>query len=244
MMEGGLISLGFVVVTPFVHKGWEDKSVPPIFYTPSSCLCDLYPDPDLLGWWGKDVSLSSQYVALGLTLEQGAELSEWLQELFNTYRWGFDCVFVHLEDAQAFVRRWGGGLADLKILETALPANWAEEFLAAQIHTNSKAIPPGRHFAARLGRSPLPGQELGFEVLGVSQWSDDHTSACSDVRLDFWQGFGAQFNTHGFLTTLEQAELAAREYMFESDGSGIEDCYWFPIQISEVPLTALPAAQH
>lgn len=230
------VSLGFALVTPHLRQGWEDQSVPPVFYTPSRCLCDLCPATELLGW-KKDSSFAEHCAGLGLTLEQGAELWPWLNSLFEAGRWGLDSVFVHLEDVQDFARRWAFHLTDLKILEMALPAAWVEEFLEAYLLENGEHTYQGRYFAALLKRSPAQGQCLGFEVLGVNR-GEDHTSACSDVRLKFKSGFGAQFNEHGFLTTLEQAELAAREYMFEADGVGIENCDWFPVRVSQWALEA------
>lgn len=233
------VSLGFALVTPHALQGWEDKSVPPVFYTPSTCLCDLYPSSDLLGWQSKEGQLASHYASLGLSHAEGEALTEHLQTLFDTRLWGLDSIFTELSGARAVARRWLSGIAGLKVLGLELPGDWQLSFLAAFQDGNGKDIcSQGTGFAARAGATAQGGRVLGFEVLGVSPWSDAHTSACSDVRQDFRAGFGPEFNAHGFLTTLQHAELAAREYMFEADGSGIEDCDWFPVRISEWTLEA------
>lgn len=233
------VSLGFALVTPHALQGWEDESVPPVFYTPSTCLCDLHPSADLLGWQGKEAQLADHYASLGLSLTEGEALTAHLQTLFDRRLWGLDSIFTELSGARAVARRWLSGRAGLKLLGVELPVNWLASFLAVYEDDNRNDMHgQGRGFAARrAGAAPQGGCVLGFEVLGV-YWGAGHTSACSDVRQDFRAGFDAQFNEYGFLTTLEQAELAAREYMFEADGSGIEDCDWFPVRISEWALEA------
>lgn len=236
---GDFVSLGFALVTPHALQGWEEKSVPPVFYTPSTCLCDLYPSSDLLGWQGKESQLDGHYASLGLSHAESKALTEHLQTLFDRRLWGLDSIFAELPEARAVARRWLSGVADLKLLGMELPGDWLASFLAVYQDGNGKDIcAQGKGFAAQAGAAVQGGRILGFEVLGVDAWSDTHTSACSDVRQDFRAGFGAEFNAHGFLTTLQQAELAAREYMFEADGSGIEDCDWFPVRISEWALEA------
>lgn len=231
-----LISLGFTLATPLVWADGQRYYLPPRFYTPSDCMSDLYPHPALLGGLGEE-ECAKHYAMLGLTVTEGAVLTKQLQNLFEGRRWGLDSVFVEKADAQAFARRWLKQVPELKLLGMELPVSWLPSFIAVFTDDNGKDTSyQGRAFAAQANQQGEGGKPLGFEVLGVSAWSDAHTSACSNVRVDFRQGFGAEFNQHGFLTSLEQAELAAREYMFEENGVGIEECEWFPIRVTEHPL--------
>lgn len=214
----------------------ESKVLPPSLWTPTSCICELYPEYWAFSWCKPpqdDIDAAIQ--RLGLAPADLQPLREWVEQQFEQGGVGFPGIFLRLEVARQFAASFLRAGPDIKLLGIALPQAYVPEFLA-EARPGPGEGPPGIYQAVESG-APLAegGTPLGFEPLGYD-YGGFHSFICNSLENDYAEKLQLPINEHGRFTELAACERAV-EYT-RLDTTGAEPALWQPWLIVEYPRAA------
>lgn len=206
----------------------NDKVIPNMVLSASRCICDIYPDIDII--WNDSKKNKEHYrKLLGLNIEEYKEMEIWVNESYECGRFGYPDVFNTLETAMEFCNKFLGSVTNLKIVGIALPHRYIDDFLEEQddyehgVYSNIKKS---------LIVNPN-GKVLGYEILGY-EYGGFHSYMCNGLEDDYLEKFDFKLNENGFISDLEEADIIS-EYTNE-EIEGTEPVLWLPWSIIEYSL--------
>lgn len=214
----------------------EASVLPPSLWTPTSCICDLYPERWAFSWCKPPQSdIDAAIRRLGLGPADVQPLQEWVELQFGQGCLGFPGIFLGLEVARQFAASFLRAGPEIKLLGMGLPKAYVPEFLA-EARPSPREGPPGIYQAVASG-TPLAegGASLGFEPLGY-EYGGFHSFICSSLEKDYVGRLGLPINEHGRFTELAACERAVE--FTRLDATGAEPALWQPWHIVEYPRAA------
>lgn len=214
----------------------ESGVLPRSIWTPTSCICELYPDYWALPWCNPSrEAIDTAIRELGIRPAEFAPLQEWVEQQLELGGVGFPGVPLRLEVAQQFAARFLRAGPEIKLLGIGLPEAWVEDFLATGRPGPGEGT-PGIHRAVASGEPLAPGGEpLGFEPLGYDHGSF-HSFICNSLEKDYAEELHLPINEHGRFWELAACERAVEYTRLESTGA--EPALWQPWLVVEYPRTA------
>ncbi len=168
---------------------------------------------------------------LGFDDDQLVEYCIEVDDLFDRKLWGLDSVFSNLRVAQGFKEKWFENRYDVKMFEIAIPRDLLANFIEVVSPPEENAAQNGSYFASLAAQPSSSESGLGYEIVGVTAWSDMHTSVCYAVREDFIKDIDAKFNALGFFESFATARLAVDINNNQSDGGTVGEAEWFPVKM-------------
>jgi len=227
---------GYYLVEGTPIKKWMNHDLlPKQIFTPSSCICDLHPAELCLSWVNSDKTSKSVYRdKLKLTKSQFEHLQHEVDFGFESEKFGWPQVFIEVEEAQLFRKRWLSHLNNIKLIAIATTNQHREKFLSEEGLQEQNAGTSGNWLA--LNRKMIievePGL-LGFEVLGF-ELGGFHSFICNSLENDFSKVLKIQFNANGLIGDFKKAEQAAT--YAKNPKVGAEPALWQPWAIIEIPI--------
>ena len=225
---------GYYLIQGTEPKEWmNEKFFPPIVWSASHHICEIYPESWIFTWTSDDVSTKERERNRAiLKLEDDAFHSLQLEfdNLFNQNEFGFPNVFYSLTSARNFYKRYLKHLSNIKLLSIALADEYWEQFIQETVPGKNMGE-PGMRMKLR-ARSNVEPEAMfrGFEVLGY-----DHSQFCSyicnSLEDDYSKKFSILLNRNGFIEDYNDAKRAA-EYT-RSEEAEAEPYLWLPWLISE-----------
>lgn len=227
---------GYYLIEGTPIKRWMNNEIlPEQIFTPSSCICDLHPEELCLSWVGGDKKAKASYRdKLNLTKAQFEQLQNEVDIGFESEKFGWPQVFIDLEEAQLFRRRWLRHLTDIKLIAIATSSQHRDIFLSEERPQGENAGANGNWLALnqKLKIDVNPGL-LGFEVLGYEP-GGFHSIICNSLENDFSKVLGIRFNRYGLIDDFDKADNAAS--YAQNPEVGAEPALWQPWAIVELPI--------
>ena len=237
MSNMGFIVGGYYLIQATETKGWiNEKFFPPIIWSVSHHICEIYPESWIFTWTSDDGSAKERernQEILNLDDDAFHALQLEFDDLFNQDKFGFPNVFLSLALARNFCKRYLTHISNIKLLSIALADEYWEQFIQKTI--------PGKNMGEYAIRIKLRERGVvepeavfkGFEVLGY-----DHGQFCSyicnSLQDDYSKKLGVSLNKNGFIENYDEARKAAEYTM--SDEVKAEPYLWFPWLISEYSI--------
>ena len=154
----------------------NEKFFPPLIWSASRHICEIYPESWILPWVSDDVSAKENQEILELDDAEFKALQLEFNNLFNQDEFGFPNVFISLVVARNFHGRYLKHLSNIKLLSIALADEYWEEFIQ-ETEPGKNMGEYGIRTKLRARRSVEPEAVFkGFEVLGY-----DHGQFCSYI---------------------------------------------------------------
>ena len=225
---------GYYLIQATESKKWRNEEFfPPIIWSASHHICEIYPDSWILPWVLDDHSAKKRehnQEILNLDDEAFHALQVEFNDLFNKDEFGFPNVFPSLAVARNFHGRYLKHLSNIKLLSISLADEYWEEFIQ-ETEPGESMGEHGIRLKLRSRYSVEPEAMFkGFDILGY-----DHGQFCSyicnSLQDDYSQKFGVSLNQNGFIENYEDARKAADYTML--DETKAEPYLWFPWLISE-----------
>jgi hypothetical protein len=226
---------GYYLVEGISRPSNSSTFLPSTIWSISDCISPIYPNSWGLPWLSttKEEVLAIQ-TRLGLTNAEFKEMQDWLNTAFNEERFGWPNVWLNLNDAQEYYRRYLQAIPQIKLLSIWIPSHDFDECLEA-------AEPdPGMGQAGLYLRLREPQKltnldhALGFELLNVEVGNIGHSFLCNHLEKEY-QKMELTFNEHGLLAKYDDAKRA--EEFTNLNTTGAEPGPWFPWLILEHSLT-------
>jgi hypothetical protein len=214
----------------------EARVLPASLWTPTSCICELYPEHWAFSWCKpRQGDVDAAIRQLGLDPADLQRLQAWVDQQFGQGRVGFPGIFLDLEVARQFAASFVRAGPEIKLLGIGLPELYVPEFLA-EARPGPQEGPPGVYLAVESG-APLAegGASLGFEPLAY-EYGSFHSFICNSLEKDYVERLRLPINEHGRFTELAACERAV-EYT-RLDTTGAEPALWQPWHIVEYPRAA------
>lgn len=237
------VVIGYMIIQGCPLLKTPRPEYPPVLYTPTSCICTLHPDDDVLPWITNAAERNEIYRQhLDLSLEDLIDIQSATDAALEASAWGLDAVFADQETATQFFDPFFRKHADLRLIELSIRHMDLPEFLEATApmtdSTGAQFSARGMHLAAQHKRSAaVDGRELGFETVGVNSSGDTHTSICYEVRGGFEQK-GIVFNVDGFLAQVQHA-VAGAQMNNDAEGGTVGDASWFAVRVADLARSEL-----
>lgn len=225
---------GYYLIEGTSIKDWMNHDLlPSQIFTPSSCICDLHPDDICLSWVTVDKKVKAAYrEKLGITKDQFVKLQEDVDESFNGDKYGWQQVFIEVEEARKYYRKWLTKIPNIKLVAIAASKKHRDTFLAEEKQEGENAGSYGNWLALQKELSIDMSQGLlGFEVLGF-EMGGFHSFICNSLENDFSNKLGIKFNDYGLISSYSEASKAA-DYAQDPD-VGAEPALWQPWAIVEL----------
>lgn len=225
---------GYYLIQATESKKWmNEKFFPPLIWSASRHICEIYPESWILPWASDDVSAKENQEILELDDAEFKALQLEFNNLFNQDEFGFPNVFLSLAVARNFHGRYLKHLSNIKLLSIALADEYWEEFIQ-ETEPGKNMGEPGIRIKLRSRHSVEPEAMFkGFEVSGY-----DHGQFCSyicnSLQEDYSKKFGISLNKNGFIESYDDARKAADYTML--DETKAEPYLWFPWLISEYSM--------
>jgi hypothetical protein len=199
----------------------------------SNCISPIYPDAWALPWASNtEEKLLSAQTRLGLTNAEFKEMQDWVNTAFNEERFGWPNVWLNVDDAQEYYRRYLQSIPQIKLLAIGISASYLDECLEAV-----RPVPgigqTGLYLLLLKPQKLSIGKALGYELLNVEHGSANHSFLCNHLEADYQQ-MNLTFNEHGLLTHYDDARRA--EEFTNLETTAAEPGPWFPWLILERPL--------
>lgn len=232
------VVIGYMIIQGRTLLKTPRPEYPPVLYTPTSCICTLHPDHDVLPWITNTAERNEIYRQhLDLSLEDLIDLQNATDAALEASAWGLDAVFADRETATQFFDRFFKKQVHLRLMELSIRHMDLPEFLEATApmtdSTGAQFGARGMHLAAQHRRSAaVEGRELGFETVGVNSSGETHTSVCYEVRGGFEQA-GIVFNVDGFLAQVQHG-VAGAQMNNDAEEGAVGDAYWFAVRVAEL----------
>jgi hypothetical protein len=232
-LEPQFVNAGYVLIEGFARAEFMSKEIlPELIYSVSPCICELHPPMELISWVKGD-SLDTYQKQLELSDEVFLEAMFEIETLFEKNGFGWNSVFSELETAKSFAMKYFKKIENLKLFQIVVPSQLVEKILKETNETT--VVQHGVHSVIKkeefldLKTTDL----LGYEVIGYDM-GRFHSFICNSLETRFKTELEVQFNTQGYITSLEDALKAADYCNLESTGA--EDGYWFPVGMREIPI--------
>ena len=225
---------GYYLVEGVSRPAYSATFLPSMVWSISNCINPIYPDTWGLPWTSNTKEeFPAAQTRLGLTNVKFKEMQDWVNTAFNEERFGWPNVWLYLEDAREYYRRYLQTIPHVKLLAIGIPTPYFDECLEA-------AEPdPGMGQAGLYLRLREPQKldnldhALGFELLNVEVGNISHSFLCNHLEKEY-QKIELNFNEHGLLAKYGDAKRAKE---FTNLGTtGAEPGPWFPWLIVEYPL--------
>ncbi len=227
-----VISGGYWFVRSAERPSYAAADVlPPLLWTPTSCICELYPDYWAFSWCKPPQDeIDAVIRELGLSRADLQILQAWVETQFDHGGVGFPGIFLRLDIAKQFETRFIRTDSDIKLLGIGLPEAYVEEFLS-EARPSSGEEPPGIYQAIE-SRTLLTegGVSLGFEPLGY-EYGEFHSFICNSLEEDYTKALNLSLNAHGRFTDLDACEQAIAYTRLDSTGA--EPALWQPWLVVE-----------
>lgn len=235
MAQRSGISGGYFVVRGVPRPQYAHSLVlPEVIWTPTSCICNLYPADWGFSWCKVAHEQIVQGLAeLGLLREDLMPLQQWVDSRFNEARIGFPGNFLDLAAAREFVALFTRKSELLKIIGIGLPEEYVSEFLDEARPGETEAA-PGIYRSIELRRELVEGNPLGYEPLGYD-YGGFHSFICNSLERDYTNTLGLHLNQFGRFEDLADCAKAVEYTRLESTGA--EPALWQPWLIHEHALT-------
>lgn len=225
---------GYYLIQATESKKWmNEKFFPPLIWSASHHICEIYPDSWILSWVSDDVSAKERernQEILKLDDDSFHALQLEFDDLFNKDEFGFPNLFLSLAVARDFQGRYLKHLSNIKLLSIALSDEYWEEFIQETVQGENMGE-HGIRTKLRARRSVEPEAVFnGFEVLGYNH-GQFCSYICNSLQEDYSKNFGISLNKDGLIEDYNDARKAAEYTM--SDEAKAEPYLWFPWLISE-----------
>jgi len=208
---------GYYLIQATESKKWmNEKFFPPLIWSASHHICEIYPDSWILPWVSDDNSSkererNQEILKLGDDAFHAVQLE--FNDLFNKDEFGFPNLFLSLAVARDFHRRYLKHLSNIKLLSIALADEYWEQFIQETV-TGKKMGEHGIRTKLRARRSVEPEAVFkGFEVLGYN-YGQFCSYICNSLQDDYSKKFGVSLNKDGLIDNYNDARKAA-EYSIE-----------------------------
>lgn len=214
----------------------EAKVLPASLWTPTSCICELYPEYWAFSWCKPPQDqIDAALQQLGLSPSDFQPLQEWVEQQFEQGAVGFPGVLLRLDVAHEFAASFLRAGPEIKLLGIGLGEAYVQEFLS-EARPGPGEGSSGIYQAVESG-APLAagGASLGFEPLGYD-YGGFHSFICNSLEKDYSKDLHLPINEHGRFTELADCERAV-EYT-RLDTTGAEPALWQPWLIVEYPRAA------
>lgn len=225
---------GYVFVRAFSRPDTaETELLPAELWTPTSCLCDLYPEHWAFSWCKpRREAVRSAVAGLGLEPSDLEALQAWADTQLEAGGMGFPGMLLHLDAAREFEARFLRAGPEIKLLGIGLPESDAQAFLT-EAEPGPGEGAPGVYQAIAAG-APLAGggTSLGFEPLGY-EFGAFHSFVCNALQNDYAKELGLRLNDHGRFSDLAESERAVAYTRLDSTGA--EPALWQSWAVVEYP---------
>ena len=227
---------GYYLIQATESKKWmNEEFFPPLIWSASHHICEIYPDSWILPWVSDDNSAKERernQEILKLDDDAFHALQLEFNDLFNQDEFGFPNVFLSPAVARNFHVRYLKHLSNIKLLSIALADECWEEFI--------QETEPGENMGEHGIRTELHARRsiepettfMGFEVLSYN-YGQFCSYICNSLQDDYSKKFGISLNKDGLIEDYNDARKAAEYTM--SDEAKAEPYLWFPWLISEYP---------
>ena len=224
---------GYFLVKPANISSWQNMELlPEIIYTPSDCICDLYPGSEGLSWTSDSKENKKKWEQeLNLSDEDAINIRKFCDELFESERLGWSSVFLDLESIDSFKSLINPSITkDWKILCIATTQNHINDF------DQEENLNDGQDGICIMLRKEILCPDImngfrGFEILGF-EYGGCHTFMCNSLETVYSTKLNISFNKNGLIDNFEDAEKAA-DYT-NSPEVGAEPVLWQPWAIIEI----------
>jgi hypothetical protein len=227
---------GYYLVEGVSRPSYSATFLPSMVWSISDCISPIYPNSWGLPWASTtEEELLATQTRLGLTNAEFKEMQDSLNTAFNEEHFGWPNVWLNLNDAQEYYKRYLQTLPQVKLLAIGISTYYFDECLEA-------AQPdPGMGEAGLYLRLLEPQKlanldhALGFELLNMDVGNIGHSFLCNHLEKEY-QKMELAFNEHGLLAKYDDAKRA--EEFTNLDTTAAEPGPWFPWLIVEYPLTS------
>jgi hypothetical protein len=228
---------GYYLIQATESKAWmNEKFFPPMIWSASHHICEIYPQSWIFTWTSDDVSAKERkrnQEILELDDDAFHSLQLEFDNLFNQDEFGFPNVFFSLVLARNFYRRYLKHLSNIKLLSIALPDEYWEQFIQETVPGKNMGE-NGIRIKLRARHSVEPEAMFkGFEVLGYDN-SQFCSYICNSLEDDYSKKLSISLNKNGFIENYDDARKAAQYTML--DETQAEPYLWFPWLISEYSI--------
>jgi len=215
-------------------ENWMNKDLlPSQIFTPSSCICNLHPEDICLSWvTDRNETITAYTKKLSITKEQFEELQENIDSSFNTNKYGWIQMFLEVDEARKYYKKWLTNIPDIKLVAIATSKEHREIFLTEEKSEGENLGACGNWLMLEKGVSIDINQGLlGYDVLGFDVCAF-HSFICNSLENDFAEKLGIKFNKSGLISSFSEATIAA-DYAQNPD-VGAETALWQPWAIIEL----------
>jgi len=213
--------------------------LPPRLLSLSDCICDFVPDLWAIEWASISAAeRAAKAGSYGIAQALLPEVIKWTTNRVNSDEFGWPCVFLSIQDAQAFAARFLTGSRDLSLLGIGLHEDIVDEFLEAEIPSTSEGT-PGVYRVVSDGVELVPGgRELGWEILYYDH-GGFHSWLCNGLEKDVASMVGIRPAETGFISSAREALEVAR--YCGQDNVGAEPGFWAPWLVVEYRVSSAEA---
>jgi hypothetical protein len=212
------------------------KVLPELLWTPTSCICELYPEYWAFSWCNPpQEEIDSAISHLGLNPSDFQPLQEWVEQQFEVGGVGFPGVLLRHEVALEFAAKFLRAGPEIKLIGIGLPEAYVEEFLS-EAEPGPGEGPPGVYQAVESrGSLAEGGVPLGFEPLGYD-YGGFHSFICNSLEADYSEELNLTINENARFSEFAACELAVQYTRLDSTGA--EPALWQPWLVVEYPRAA------
>lgn len=224
---------GYYLVQGVDRPTYSATFLPSMIWSMSTCVSPIYPDTWALPWTSyPDETRLAVQTRLGLTNMEFKEMQDWVNTAFNEDRFGWPNVWLNIDDAQEYYRRYLQSIPQIKLLGITIPASYLDECLEAA-GPDPGMGQTGLYLLLLKPQKLSIEHALGYELLNVEHGNANHSFLCNHLEIDYQQ-MKLTFNEHGLLTHYDDARWA--EEFTNLDTTTAEPGPWFPWLILEYPL--------
>lgn len=213
----------------------EAKVLPESLWTPTSCICELYPDYWALSWCNPSQdAIDAAIRELAINPAEFTTLQEWVEQRLEHGGVGFPGIPLRLEVAQQFAANFLRAGPEIKLLGIGLPEAYVEEFLSEAGPGPGEGAPGIYQAVESRALLAKGGVSLGFEPLGYDH-GGFHSFICNSLEQDYAKELRLPINEHGRFSDLAACERAVQYTRLDSTGA--EPALWQPWLVVEYPRT-------
>ena len=225
---------GYYLVEGVTRPAYSATFLPSTIWSISTCVSPIYPDTWALPWTSyPDEKRLTIQARLGLTNTDFKEMQDWVNTAFNEDRLGWPNVWLNVDDAQEYYRRYLQSIPQIKLLAIGISASYLDECLEAARPDSGMGQTGLYLLLLKPQKFSNIERALGYELLNVEHGNASHSFLCNHLETDYQQ-MNLTFNEHGLLTHYDDAQRA--EEFTNLETTQAEPGQWFPWLILERPL--------
>lgn len=229
---------GYFLVKPAKIAKWQNKKLlPKIIWTPSRCICEIYPGTEGLSWSSDAKGSKKKWeIELMLSDEDAKDIRKLCDELIELEKLGWLSVFLDLESVDLFTSAVNPILTkNWKTLCIATTKKYAEEYIEDFKQMESFTFNLAEYGVCKMLRKTIDCPDImngfrGFEILG-SEYGYFHSFMCNSLENDYSKKLGIHFNKNGLIDNFEDAEKASE---FTNSDDDADPVLWQPWAIIEI----------